>query len=128
MFTPNYVFWTMDSHEPQYLIRCSRDSKKIDMFPIINGALWHSFSVSINGKTLYLISSNSEGAHFDNKNRVYGISLENESPRVYELVSSRSLSKYDQLFPIYVRGKIVYLYDIYASCMRRGKIEIVKKG
>lgn len=124
MFTKDCVYWTTDTHEPQFIVRYNRYSNEVDFIPLINGALWHSFKVNISGNILYVIGSNSEGAHFDNKNRVYGISLENDTPRVFELLSSNSWTQYDQLFPVFVRNNEVCLYDIFGSCFRLGKIEM----
>ena len=120
MFTEKSIFWTMDSHEPQFIVRYDRNSKETAYFPVVNGALWHSFRIDFDGKSLYLIGSNSEGAHFDNNNRVYGITLEDDCPRVFELTRCKSWTQYDQLFPVYVRDNEVYLYDILGCSIMHG--------
>ena len=123
-FSKNKIFWTMDSHEPQFIISYERDTGNVEKFPIVNGALWHSFRVFIDGSFIYVLGSNSEGAHYDNNNRVYGIIIKDETPCVYELSKSRSYSQYNQMFPIYVYNKEVYLFDILGSCIRKGKLEL----
>ena len=123
MFTQNYVFWTMDSHEPQFIVRLKRNTKETDLYPIVNGALWHSFRLYKDGKYYYVIGSNSEGAHYDNNNRVYGISLDDEMPSVYELTCCKSKTQYDQLFPVFARNNEVYLYDIVGCCIRQGIVD-----
>jgi len=110
-FTHKSVFWSTDTPEPQYIYRLDRESGIIDGFPLINSALWCSVKTRYDNRDFYILSSNSEGALFDNNNRVYGILFENEVPVVYELFKRRSRTKYSQLFPCCCTGERVYLYD-----------------
>lgn len=109
IYTENDIFWNTDTHKNQYLIKVRR--KDLDnpyfcedslyTYPLINGALWCTIPITLpNEKKIILMSSNSEGAHFDNKNRIYGIEIVNGNPIVYDLYSSYSISPFSQMFPV----------------------------
>lgn len=130
MFTPNYIYWNTDTHERQFVIGCHRDEIGLpDMlcyYPLINGALWCTLRTEVNGKNFYTMSSNSEGAHFDNYNRVYGIIFEeDEKPRFYELLKSRSYTQYSQKFPLLTVGQYSYFYDCNLEFVE--KYELISK-
>lgn len=101
IFSEDSIFWNTDTHEPQFLYRCNRVTKIIDRFAMVNGALWCTelYPHKINGSNFYIMSSNSEGALYDNYNRVYGIEISNgEEPHIYELLKTRSRIQYSQQF------------------------------
>ena len=55
---------------------------------------------------------NSEGALYDNNNRVYGIVIEDNRPIFYELLSKPSRTEYSQQFLLgFDDMRNVYLYD-----------------
>lgn len=117
IFTKNAVFWNTDTHESQAIYRILRKDmaqKKVTRFPLVNGALWCSlkYPVKINGCDFYIMSSNSEGALFDNYNRVYGIKIDNDVPVFYELIKKRSRTCYSQLFILGLDiNNRIYFYD-----------------
>lgn len=117
IFTKNAVFWNTDTHESQAIYRILRKDmaqKKVTRFPLVNGALWCSlkYPVKINGCDFYIMSSNSEGALFDNYNRVYGIKIDNDVPVSYELIKKRSRTCYSQLFILGLDiNNRIYFYD-----------------
>lgn len=109
-FTPNYVFWNTDTPEKQFICRMNRKSREIQLYPLINSALWCSLHLN-SEPAFYLMSSNSEGALYDYYNRVYGIVFKNEEPLIYELIKRKSENDYSQLFPLCVINNKIYLYD-----------------
>lgn len=117
IFTKNAVFWNTDTHESQAIYRILRKDmaqKKVTRFPLVNGALWCSlkYPIKINGCDFYIMSSNSEGALFDNYNRVYGIKIDNDVPVFYELIKKRSRTCYSQLFILGLDiNNRIYFYD-----------------
>lgn len=117
IFTQNAIFWNTDTHESQALFRLFRKDlkiKKVTRFPLINGALWCSikYPVKIDGDEFYIMSSNSEGALFDNYNRVYGIKIRDDVPTFYELLRRRSRTCYSQQFILGLNDrKEIFLYD-----------------
>ena len=128
-FTEESIFWNTDTHESQSIIRLNR--KNIDLhkivirkFPLINGALWCTIKTKLKDGTSFIImSSNSEGATYDNFNRLYGIVIKDETPIVYELAKFFSLSCYSQAFPI---GKdasdFYYFYDTRFNLIEKCKL------
>ena len=79
-------------------------------YPLVNGALWCTMETHFEGKKIYVMSSNSEGAHYDNRNRVYGIVIKDEKPYIYGILSSKSKSVYSQHFPLCCYGERLFFY------------------
>ena len=108
IFTPTHIFWNVDSDQPQFLTRVSKadllkntqiDEKKLIRYPLTNSALWCTMDYSLTDKeSMTIMSSNSEGAIYDNYCRTYGILIEDQIPKVYELYKIPANMKYTQLF------------------------------
>lgn len=105
IFTIDFVFWNTDSDSPQYLSRCSRnslndtpvDESDIIRFPIFNSALWNTITY---GDTA-LMSSNVEGAFYDNCRHIFGIIISPKGiPTVYNLWQEEGSKWSSQLFAI----------------------------
>lgn len=122
LFTEKSIFWTTDTHQFQFIIKKGRTDSYAKKIPLVNGALWHTIPVSFNGTVLNLISSNSEGHHFDNYNRLYGVIICDDTPVVYELFKCRSYCQYSQFFLLSVCDNYVYMYDIDSHQYCRAKI------
>ena len=113
-FTEKSVFWNTDTHESQAIYRLDKYSSNVERYPLINGALWCTLKYphKVEGCDFYMMSSNSEGALFDNYNRVYGILIKDERPLFYELLKKRSRTKYSQQFPLGLGAEDnIILYD-----------------
>lgn len=114
IFTERYVFWNTDTHESQALIRMDKETKEIKRYALLNGALWCSvlYPKPLFNTKFYIMSSNSEGALYDNNNRVYGIILEKDEPIVFELLKKRSRTQYSQQFVLgFDFQNNVFFYD-----------------
>ena len=100
LFTKDFVYWNTDTHESQALFQLNKSNEEVNRFSLLNGALWCNikFPDKINGSDFYIMSSNSEGALYDNNNRVYGISINNDTPLFYELLKKKSRTQYSQQF------------------------------
>lgn len=117
IFTPEYIFWNTDSPDVQYLTRLSRSDlaagvseHNLTRFPLINSALWCTIPTKLENHTPFMVmTSNSEGALYDYKNRVYGIQIKDGEPYVYELFKATSRTVYSQMFPVGVDNE-GYLY------------------
>lgn len=117
VFSEEHIFWNTDSPDVQYLTRLRRSDlgagiseQNLTRFPLINSALWCTISTKLEDGTPFIVmTSNSEGALYDNKNRVYGIQVKNGEPHVYELFSVTSRTDYSQMFPVGVDNE-GYLY------------------
>lgn len=108
-FTAKSVFWNSDCASAQFICRLLKTdlpennvaNSPVTMFPLINSAHWCNEKVLIDGKEIYVMSSNLEGCIYDERVRNFGIVFENEEPVIYELLSKEALSKpYDQYFPM----------------------------
>lgn len=112
IFTEKSVFWNTDTPEYQFIYRMNKEDRHIDRFPLINSALWCTMQYKISeNQIMYVMSSNSEGAWFDNCNRVYGIMIRDDIPTIYELYKKSSKGKYEQLFPCCVCKNKLYFYN-----------------
>lgn len=115
LFTKNYVYWNTDTHETQAIFQMEKqNTQNIVRFPLINGALWCSakYPTKVENEDFYIMTSNSEGSLYDNNNRVYGITLKNDKPQIYELLTRRSRTQYSQHFLLGFDNKHnVILYD-----------------
>lgn len=115
IFTKDYVFWNTDTHETQAIFRMNKsDNTDLKRFPLINGALWCTakYPLQINGDDLYIMTSNSEGALYDNNNRVYGIIIRDNIPHIYELLKRPSRTQYSQQFLLGFDDQLnIVLYD-----------------
>ncbi len=128
IFTPNYVLWNTDSDAPQYLSQISRselgalpvDETDVIRFPLYNSALW----CTLQSNDLTIMSSNMEGAHYDNNKRIYGIKVDiNGIPIVYELWKEPAQYWSDQLFPIGIdTDGIIQFYDTHDNIYRNFKL------
>ena len=121
IFTPEYIFWNTDSHEPQYLTRVNRKDltmgqiaeSVLKRFSIINGACWGVINMKTQeGDDMIIMSSNNEGGLYDEYSRTYGIVINNAKPEIFELTKIKARTVYTQLFPIEVNaeGRLV-LFD-----------------
>lgn len=108
-FNTEYIFWNMDASSTQYLCRVKKadltenmSESKLSQFPIINSALWCSTSIAVDDKQnqMIVMSSNNEGALYDNNFRNYGIMVENNEPLFYELLVKNAKNLYSQFYPI----------------------------
>lgn len=105
IFTKDYIYWNTDSDAPQYLSRVSRNAldklplepSSIARYPLFNSALWNT----IQYRDITLMTSNVEGAIYDENRRIYGIKF-NEAgvPVVYNLWEEHGNTWSSQLFPI----------------------------
>lgn len=127
LFTENYVFWNTDTHESQAIFRMNKNNPKdIIRYPLVNGALWCTakYPLKVDGEDLYIMTSNSEGSLYDNNNRVYGITLKNDEPQVFELLSKRSRTQYTQQFLLgFDDDNNVILYDHEIGCVNSFKFD-----
>jgi hypothetical protein len=126
IFTEDYIFWNMDSQTTEYLIRLKRidlqenvNEIKLTQFPLINNALWCSEKIKTeNGMTTMIVmSSNTEGRHYDDNFRNFGIIIKNGEPHVYELYAKKATgnakgeySQYSQWYPIGTNDKNTVLF------------------
>ncbi|WP_148038907.1 hypothetical protein [Proteiniphilum sp. X52] len=138
MFNSEFIFWNMDSAEPQYLFRLNRKDlqenvswEKIDKYPLINSALWCSAYVS--DFDMYIMSSNGEGQLYDNKFRNYGISIAKNRPEVYELQARKckgidgKYAQYSQFMPIGTDvHNFVYFVDLENNYIYKCKVTEIK--
>ncbi len=108
-FNEDYIFWNMDSTNPQCIFRVKKSDLheniseiKISRFPLINSAHWCSETIYLaDGLTkMYVMSSNNEGAIYDNNFRNYGIIIENNEPIAYELMAITAKNLGSQWYPI----------------------------
>lgn len=114
IFSKDCVLWNTDTHETQSIYSYNKKKKQLNRYALINGALWCSLRLkeSIHNEDFYIMCSNSEGALYDNNNRVYGIILKGDEPVVYELLKKRSHSIYSQQFVLGQDDRgIIYFYD-----------------
>lgn len=58
------------------------------------------------GQTMYIMSSNHEGGIYDDQARIYGIIIENNIPRIYELMKMKARSWGTQMFSIGVDNEV----------------------
>jgi len=100
VFSKESVFWNTDTHEKQFIVKLDRQTNSISSFPLLNGALWCTIETDYEGRHFYIMSSNSEGALFDNNNRLYGIEIIDDKPIIYQLLEDKSRCVYSQHFPI----------------------------
>ena len=99
IFTKENIFWNTDSPDPQYISCIDRKqlndlpikTENVKHWPIFNSASWNS--VYDAECCLYVMSASCEGTLYDNKNRVYGIRLDNDKPTVYSLFEDESRNK-----------------------------------
>lgn len=133
IFTPDYVFWNTDSHMPQYLSRISRnklenlpaDSADVIRFPILNSALWNTIPYG----DITLMTSNVEGALYDNNRRIYGIIIDKSGiPQVYNLWQEEGNRWSSQLFPIGVTNNGIFQFYDNQNLMYRYFILLDKNG
>ena len=99
------IIYNTDSDAPQYLSRVSRNAldklplepSSIARYPLFNSALWNT----IQYRDITLMTSNVEGAIYDENRRIYGIKF-NEAgvPVVYNLWEEHGNTWSSQLFPI----------------------------
>lgn len=136
-FTERVIMWNTDSPDPQFLNAIKRENisnEPIDVrfvlkLPLFNSACWNSFYDE--KEDMYLMSSNCEGALYDNKYRIYGIRIINDVPKVYclfeEAVSEKEFNQFNQLF---VLGKDItnryWFYDERSGHYRQYVLEIKK--
>jgi hypothetical protein len=109
LFTEDFIFWNMDTDNAQYIIRLKKsdiienvNEVKISRYPLINSTHWCSETIELaDGTTkMYVMSSNNEGAFYDNNYRNYGIVIENTEPVAYELLAIKAKTWGSQWYPI----------------------------
>ena len=104
VYSDKYIYWGTDSRHPQYISCLKRDylndslpvsESQINQYPLINSAIYHSIAY----KDLYLVSSNSEGELYDDKHRIYALSIdENGAVTAYSCIAESSETPNNQLF------------------------------
>lgn len=131
VFTDKSIYWNTDTYERQFINEIRRDfledsnkEKKLISHPLINGALWCTMDVSVGNRKLTIMSSNSEGALFDNYNRVYGLDLSEDGIKVYELLRNASKSAYSQKFPCCAFENRYFFYDGHTHQVNQYRMEI----
>lgn len=123
IFTEKKIIWNTDTHEKQFLIAIDKKTNYRTEYPLLNSALWCTMSTEFKGRLIYIMSSNSEGALYDNNNRVYGIEIIDEKPVVYNLLSSKSRTVYTQHFPICIHNNNIYFYYSHYDIVEEYSIE-----
>lgn len=119
IFTEKSIYWNTDTYERQFVNEIRRDfldgsvvESRIVSHPLINGALWCTMDARIAEHQITIMSSNSEGALFDNYNRIYGIDLSRDNNIVvYELLRNTPKSAYSQKFPCCVYKNQLFFFD-----------------
>lgn len=119
IFTEKFVFWNTDTYEKQFLNRLPKANlfnlKLLEKYPLINSALWCTMNTVFQGREFTIMSSNGEGALFDNNNRIFAIEMINDVPTIYEIYSGRSKNCYSQKFPCCCYKDKLYFYDAHSN-------------
>lgn len=133
IFTPTAILWNTDRSTPQYLNKLDRKYIRenvpvslVERTPLINSAHWCTERIAaLDG---YLMSSNSEGAIYDDNYRVYFIKIIKDVPVVYEAYSNKEGSIYTQMFPLGQDNEgYIYLKNLRSNDIKKCKVAKVDK-